>query len=153
MVAAVALFATACNEADSSRVIAVTMPTPITADADWRTQRGGATLEAMLDEAGLAGSPRVVTLAVAGCERCSEPPYRLVAYYERPGQVQPDLVDEIRQLDIVGLSSSFLGLTGRRDGFIVDVEAVTPVATLGIQFTVLVLPDELMEESVRVQDQ
>ena len=133
-----------CSSDDTHTVVMGSMPAPIPADEDWRDDKGGSTLDSMLQEANLDGVPTVVILPIqtVGCDDCDEI-HELIASYERPDQVQSDLVGEIRDLEIDGLRPDFLGLSGTRDGYRVQVQATTPDGDPGIMFTVLVVPDDL----------
>ncbi len=91
----------------------------------------------MLKEAGLSGEPRVFTELVEGVG--APDATLLIATFERPGEVQTQLIDEIQAMEISGLSPFFLGLRGARDGRVVEVLATTPDGAPGIMFTVLVL--------------
>ena len=119
------------------RVISTFAPS-VTAKESWRERPGGATLSALLEEAGMTATPRVLTQAIEGVG--TKGGTMLTATFDRPGELQAALVDEIRAMEIEGLSPAFLGLMGWRDGYLVEVFATTPDGAPGLTFTVLV-PD------------
>ena len=103
------------------------------------TQPGGAVLSAMVVESGLAGTPQFLTEEIVCVDECPSGTAWL-AVFERPDELQSELTAAIRELPVAGLQPGVFGLEGRRKGFIVSVQSVTPSGTPGITFRVVEIP-------------